>query len=151
MHFCLRRIDSIPRMVPAAAIQKLSKASIIISAITTSILIGSAVSGAEPTADGRASAIHFGRVLGAAGTCVFIPGPRIAAASAKIKDMLAKFNTAHPDMPDLLPASDQGVGEGKSLVPLKKTNCAFVENDLSDVEHMAALWLPGTAPVAPKP
>ena len=56
-------------------------------------------------------------------------------------------------MPDLLPAYDQGVAEGKSLVPLKKTNCAFVENDLTDVAHMASLWLPDTAPApaAPKP
>ena len=136
-------------------IQKLLRASIITSAITGSILTGSPASGAEPTADARASAIHFGQVLGAAGTCVFIPSPRIAAAASKIEDILATFRTARPDMPDLLPAYDQGVAEGKSLVPLKKTNCAFVENDLSDVEHKVALWLPNTASApalaAPKP
>ncbi len=126
------------------------KASYVAAALFGAALTLGQASGAELATDARAAAIHFGHVIGSAGTCIFIPVPRVVTANAKIRDLLGRFAAGHPEAPDLRGAFDQGMAEGKSLVPLKKTNCAFVENDLADLEHMTTLMVP-YAPAAPKP
>jgi len=77
---------------------------------------------------------------------VFIPPSRVAADELKVRDIVAKFASGHPDVTDLQKSYDLGVGEGKTLVPLKKTNCAFVENDLTNLENLTDLLPSDAAP-----
>ncbi len=124
--------------------RKLIDASVAIGMVAGLVMFGTGAWGADVADQARDSAAHLGRVIGAATTCVFIAPPRVAAAEIKLKDLVAKYAAAHPDVTDLQKSYDQGFGEGKTLVPMKKTNCAFVENDLADAEHLNELAVPYT-------
>jgi hypothetical protein len=115
-----------------------------IATVAGLVLSGPCAWGADVADQARETAAHLGRVIGAATTCVFIAPPRVAAAEVKIKDLVAQYAAAHPEVTDLQKTYDLGVGEGKTLVPMKKTNCAFVENDLADAERLHEL-LPAAA------
>ena len=88
------------------------KASYVAAALFGAALTLGQASGAELATDARAAAIHFGHVIGSAGTCIFIPVPRVVTANAKIRDLLGRFAAGHPEAPDLRDAFDQGMAVG---------------------------------------
>ncbi|MEI7713034.1 MAG: ABC transporter substrate-binding protein [Rhodospirillales bacterium] len=107
---------------------------------------------ADPTADARAAAAHIGRIVGANGECAFVAQTRVRAAADKAKAILGAFAT---DLPDVPAAYEKGLIEGREAIGVKQSNCAQMENELTDLEHQATPWLPDVpktaTPVPPAP
>ena len=109
---------------------------------------------ADPIVDARAAATHIGRIVGANGECAFVAQTRVRAAADKAKALLGAFATELPDVPA---AYEKGVIEGREAIGVKQSNCAQMENELTDLEHQSTPWLPDVpktataVPPAPAP
>ena len=115
--------------------------------IVGSVPTASTVLAADAEADATLAVAHVGRVLGAAAECVFIPEPRVRAATDKIQALIKKFDADHPTA-HLKDGYDKGLLAGKESVVSKQNNCAFAENDLSGLEHQTGSWLGETSVAA---
>ena len=97
--------------------------------IVGSVPSASTVLAADTEADATLGVAHVGRVLGAAAECVFIPEPRVRAATDKVQALIKKFDADHPNA-HLKDGFDKGLLAGKESIVGKQNNCAFAENDL---------------------
>ena len=101
--------------------------------------IGVGAFGADTAGEARAAAARIGRIVGASSECAFIAQTRVRAVADKTKALLGVFVA---DLPEVPAAYEKGLSEGRDAIGVKQSNCAQMENELTDLEHQLAPWLP---------